>query len=74
MDKYLITHNIELNSGDIESKRLEIREYFLKTYELFEKQFEIFTNDSVFYERPEPLGKYCTYWLNWGNYIGFKDY
>ena len=72
LDKYLLTQNIELNSGEIESKRLEIREYFLKTYELFEKQFEIFTDDSVFYERPEPLrhqlifyfGHTATFYIN----------
>lgn len=55
MQEYLITKSIELDSGNIESKRVEIREHFLKTYNLFEKQFEIFTDDSVFYERPEPL-------------------
>jgi 5-histidylcysteine sulfoxide synthase/putative 4-mercaptohistidine N1-methyltranferase len=55
MQKRLITKNINLQSGTIESKREEIKDYFLKTYELFEKQFEIFVDDSVFYEKPEPL-------------------
>lgn len=55
MQKRLITKNINLQLGTVEVKREEIKNYFLKTYELFEKQFEIFTDDSVFYERPEPL-------------------
>ncbi|WP_331775427.1 5-histidylcysteine sulfoxide synthase [Sulfurospirillum sp. 1612] len=55
MQKNLITKNIALKFDDTSAKRAEIREYFLKTYTLFEKQFEIFTDDSVFYEKPEPL-------------------
>lgn len=76
----MITKNIELNTGDIEEKRAQIREYFLKTYELFEKQFEIFADDSVFYERPEALrhqlifyfGHTATFYINkmiFGKYI-----
>ncbi len=38
-----------------EQKREEILEYFLKTYELFEKLFLIFKDDSIFYKQPEPL-------------------
>ncbi len=72
MQQKLITKNIKLNSGNIDSKREEIRNYFLKTYELFEKQFEIFVDDSIFYERPEPLrhqlifyfGHTATFYIN----------
>ncbi|MCD4756653.1 MAG: 5-histidylcysteine sulfoxide synthase [Arcobacteraceae bacterium] len=47
--------NIILNGNSIEQKREEITQYFLKTYESFEKLFELFVNDNVFYEQPEPL-------------------
>lgn len=47
--------NIELNGNNVEEKRKEILEYFLDTYESFEKVFDIFVSDDVFYERPEPL-------------------
>lgn len=49
----LKTRNINLCSGDIASKRLEIKEYFLAGYSLFEKVFDVLADDSVFYERPE---------------------
>ncbi len=72
MHENLITKNIELNTGNIDSKRTEIKEHFLKTYSLFEKQFEIFIDNSVFYERPEPLrhqiifyfGHTATFYIN----------
>jgi len=72
MNKQLITKNINLKTGTVASKRAEIREYFLKTFELFEKQFEIFVDDAVFYERPEPLrhqiifyfGHTATFYIN----------
>ena len=38
-----------------ETKRAEIRHYFLNTWEVYENLFEGLTDDSVFYERPEPL-------------------
>ncbi len=68
----LVTKNIKLNTSTVKSKRAEIREYFLKTYRLFEKQFEIFVDDRVFYERPEPLrhqiifyfGHTATFYIN----------
>jgi len=47
--------NIALNGNSIEKKKEEIAQYFLKTYESFEKLFELFVNDNVFYEQPEPL-------------------
>ena len=80
MQENLITKNIELNKGGVAEKRAQIREYFLKTYKLFEKQFEIFVDDSVFYERPETLrhqiifyfGHTATFYINkmiFGKYI-----
>ena len=47
--------NIRLDGDDVEQKRLEILKYFLDTYALYEKVFDIFINDDVFYERPESL-------------------
>lgn len=44
-----------LDSGNAHQKRAEIREYFLQTWELYEKLFEVLADDSVYYERPEPL-------------------
>jgi len=51
----LQTNNIRLNGSDTEAKRAEILEYFYKTYEIYEKLFEILADDSVYYEQPEPL-------------------
>jgi len=49
------THNIRLNGSSVEEKRAELLEYFIKTYELYEKLFEILLDDTVFYEQPESL-------------------
>jgi 5-histidylcysteine sulfoxide synthase/putative 4-mercaptohistidine N1-methyltranferase len=50
-----IPQNISLYGNSVEQKRQEILEYFLETYNIFEKLFDIFVDDSVFYEQPEPL-------------------
>jgi len=47
--------NIALNGNSIEEKREEITQYFLETFESFEKVFDIFIDESVFYEQPDPL-------------------
>ncbi|MBU1657969.1 5-histidylcysteine sulfoxide synthase [bacterium] len=47
------TYPITLDGNDIEVKRQEIREYFHKTFELFEKVFELLKNDEVFYKKSE---------------------
>lgn len=44
-----------LNSGDVEEKRAEILEYFLKTYALDEQLYDHLASDSAFYLRAEPL-------------------
>jgi len=44
-----------LTAGDAEEKRNEIRKYFIQTWELYENLFEVLADDSVYYERPEPL-------------------
>ena len=71
LENYL-TKNISLHGDDIESKRVEIREYFLKTYELYEKLYDIFASDEVYYVQPEPLrhklifyfGHTATFYIN----------
>lgn len=55
MDKKLITKNVLLTGNSVEKKREEILDYFLKTYEIYEKLFECFKDDTVFYKQPEPL-------------------
>ena len=42
-----------LNGTSPEAKRKEILEYFLNTYELYERVFEVLKDDSVFYEKSE---------------------
>ncbi len=44
---------VTLNGSDVDMKREEIRDYFHKTYDLFEDLFTVFQDDSVFYEQPE---------------------
>jgi 5-histidylcysteine sulfoxide synthase/putative 4-mercaptohistidine N1-methyltranferase len=51
----LITHDLDLASGDSDSKRAEIRHYFNATWELYERLFETLASDAVFFERPQPL-------------------
>ena len=49
----LHTMPITLTGSDIKSKREEIRNYFHKTYDLYEDLFSTFVDDTVFYEQPE---------------------
>ena len=71
MHTNLITKNLKLNTVLLNQKRRDKRA-FLKTYELFERQFEIFVDDDVFYEKPEPLrhqlifyfGHTATFYIN----------
>lgn len=72
MLKNYLTKNISLFGDDVELKRQEIREYFLKTYELYEKLYDIFVDDEVYYIQPEPLrhklifyfGHTATFYIN----------
>ena len=50
-----ILKNIRLSGNDVKQKRQEILEYFLNTYESYEKLFEIFKDDTVFYLQPNTL-------------------
>ncbi|MBN2647364.1 MAG: 5-histidylcysteine sulfoxide synthase [Thiotrichales bacterium] len=49
---HLITHNIVLNRGDVESKRAEIKAYFNQTFDLYEALFTTLANDEAYYLRP----------------------
>jgi len=68
----LHTLPITLEGNDSEKKRTEIKEYFDKTFTLFESLFECFQNKDVFYMRPEPtrhpiifyFGHTATFFIN----------
>ena len=68
----LHTLPITLDGHDVEQKREEIRDYFHKTYTFFEKLFECFKDEDVFYMTPEPtrhpiifyFGHTATFFIN----------
>ena len=49
------TRNVLLNVGSAEEKRAEIKEYFLKTYTVYEKLFELMKDDESYYLTADPL-------------------
>ena len=49
----LHTLPVTLTGSDVDQKRQEIRDYFHKTYDFYERLFTTFTDESVFYEQPE---------------------
>ncbi len=53
--KDLLTRTINLREGNAEEKRQEIREYFLKTWEIDEKLYTQLKSDEIFYHRGDPL-------------------
>lgn len=59
----LITHTLDLRKGTIEEKRKEIREYFLKTWEVDEKLYTQLASDEVFYYRGDPLRHIILFYL-----------
>jgi len=50
----LSSYPIRLDGNDVAQKRQEIREYFINTFEMYEKIFEILKDESVFYKKSEP--------------------
>jgi len=46
---------IPLNGHDVASKRLEIKKYFLDTFDLYESLFSLIKNEHSFFVRYEPL-------------------
>ena len=49
------TRNVLLNVGSAEQKRQEIKDYFLKTYTVYEKLFELMKYDESYYLTADPL-------------------
>ena len=50
-----IKNTINLNTGTIEEKRKEIKEYFLQTYALDEKLFDLLKDEKCIYKQPNRL-------------------
>lgn len=48
----LITQNIVLNHGEVETKRAEIKRYFNLTFDAYESLFSCLREDQAYYERP----------------------
>jgi len=61
--KHLITKTIDLIHGSNEEKRAEIREYFLKTWEVDEKLYTQLVDDETFYMRGDPLRHIILFYL-----------
>ena len=53
--KDLLAKTVDLRSGDAEEKRAEIRDYFLKTWDLNELLYKHLKTDEVFYKRADSL-------------------
>ncbi len=58
-----IAKTIDLQSGNIDEKRKEIREYFLKTWEIHEKLYTQLKSDEIFYHRGDPLRHVILFYL-----------
>lgn len=50
-----IKNTVNLSAGTVEEKRAEIKEYFLQTYELDEKLFDLIKDEKCFYKQPNRL-------------------
>lgn len=59
----LIAKTIDLRSGNSESKRKEIRDYFLKTWAIDELLYTQLKSDEVFYHRGDPLRHIILFYL-----------
>ncbi|MCI1647359.1 MAG: 5-histidylcysteine sulfoxide synthase [Bacteroides sp.] len=59
----LITKTVNLKEGTPESKRAEIRDYFLKTWEIDEKLYTQLVDDDSFYLRGDPLRHVILFYL-----------
>lgn len=54
-DELLRTRMPLLNGENVEVKREEIREYFHRTFSIYEKLFDVLNSDESFYQQPEKL-------------------
>lgn len=61
--KHLITRTLDLRSGLPEEKRAEIREYFLKTWDIDELLYTQLKSDEVFFHRGDPLRHILLFYL-----------
>ncbi len=61
--KNLIAKTVDLQHGNAEEKRTEIREYFLKTWEVHEKLYSQLKSDEIFYHRGDPLRHVILFYL-----------
>lgn len=59
----LITKTVNLKEGTPESKRAEIRDYFLKTWEIDEKLYTQLVDDDTFYLRGDALRHVILFYL-----------
>lgn len=50
-----IRHTVNLEEGSVEEKRQEIKEYFIQTYELDEKLFDLLKDKKCLYKQPNRL-------------------
>lgn len=61
--KNLLAKTINLKDGTPEQKRAEIRQYFLKTWEIDEKLYTQLAGDDVFYLKGDPLRHVILFYL-----------
>lgn len=61
--KHLITKTTNLRSGTPEEKRQEIKNYFLKTWEIDELLYTQLKSDEIFYHRGDPLRHILLFYL-----------
>jgi 5-histidylcysteine sulfoxide synthase/putative 4-mercaptohistidine N1-methyltranferase len=59
----LITNTINLRDGNTDETRAEIRNYFLKTWEVDEKLYTQLADDETFYRRGDPLRHVILFYL-----------
>lgn len=59
----LITKTINLKEGNPEKKKAEIRDYFLKTWQIDEKLYTQLAGDDTFYMRGDPLRHVILFYL-----------
>ena len=55
VDDLRVTHSVLLTGDEVEAKRREIRDYFHKTFTLYERIFDCLVGDEAFYTRATPL-------------------
>lgn len=61
--KSFVAKTIHLRDGTSEEKRSEIRDYFLKTWDVHEKLYTQLASDEVFYHRGDPLRHIILFYL-----------